>query len=148
MSPGLSTRRVRNHRIVLGVGILCDVEVLLDRSVGVGEEGPLGAQRRAELLESMVVIGGDRGNLGVCHCDLRIKRGKVQMLLVFFRAVVAARERQDQGIIALEFAESARCARVIGQLIVRKNPSGYEVRAHDWIPSGDAIGYSSKRTAR
>jgi hypothetical protein len=52
----------------------------------------------------MVVIGGDRGNLGVCHCDLRIRRGQLQMLLVFFRAaVVATRKRQDQGIIALEF---------------------------------------------
>jgi hypothetical protein len=56
----------------------------------------------------VVVVGGDRGNLGVCHSDLRIERGKIQMLLVFLRAVVAARERQDQGIIALEFAESAR----------------------------------------
>ena len=85
--------RVRNHRIMLRVGILHDVEVLLNRSFGVGEEGPLGAHRRAELLESVVVIGGDRGNLGVCHSDLRIKRGKIQMLLVFFRAVVAARKR-------------------------------------------------------
>ncbi len=41
---------VRNHRIVLGVGVLRDVEVLLHRSVGVGEEGRLGANRRAELL--------------------------------------------------------------------------------------------------
>jgi len=38
----------------------------------------------------------------------------------------------------LDFAESARCARVIGQLIVRKNGSGYEVMAHDWIPFTDA----------
>ncbi len=123
----LEHERVRNHRIMLRVGILRDVEVLLNRSFGVGEEGPLGAHRRAELLESVVVIGGDRGNLGVCHSDLRIKRGKLQMLLVFFRAVMAARKRQDQGIIALEFAEPARCARVIGQLIVRKNGSGYKV---------------------
>ena len=118
---------MRNHRIMLRVGILRDVEVLLNCSVGVGEEGPLGAHRRAELLESMMIIGGDRDNLGICHSDLRIKRGKLQMLLVFFRAVVAARKRQDQGIIALEFAELARRARMIGQLIVRKNVSGYEV---------------------
>jgi hypothetical protein len=83
----------------------------------------------------VVVIGADRGNLGVCHSDLRIKRGKIPMLLVFFRAVVAARKRQDQGIIALEFAESARCTRVIGQLIVWKNVSGYELIGHDWTLS-------------
>jgi hypothetical protein len=40
-----------------------------------------------------MVIGGDRGDLGVCHCDLRIKRGKIEMLLVFFWAVVATRKR-------------------------------------------------------
>jgi hypothetical protein len=28
-----------------------------------------------------------------CHSDLRIERGKIQMLLVFFRAAVAARKR-------------------------------------------------------
>jgi hypothetical protein len=61
----LEHERVRNHRIVLRVGILRDVEVLLNGSLGVGEEGPLGTNRRAELPESVVVIGGDRGNLGV-----------------------------------------------------------------------------------
>ena len=93
----LEHERVRNHRIMFRVGILRNVEILLNCSFGVGEEGPLGAHRCAELLESVVVIGGDRDNLGVCHRDLRIKRGKIQMLLVFFRAVVAARKRQDQG---------------------------------------------------
>ena len=95
---------------MLRVSALRDV----NRSSGIGEEGLLGAHRRAELLQSVVVIGGDRNNLGVCHSDFRIKRGKFQMLLVFLRAVVAARKRQDQGIIALEFAESALYTLVIG----------------------------------
>jgi hypothetical protein len=56
------------------------------------------------------------------------------MLLVFLRAVMAARKRQDQGVSALEFAKPPRYTRVIGQLIVRKNGSGYEVKAHDRIP--------------
>ena len=60
--------------------------------------------------------------------------GPLQMLLVFFRAVVATRKRQDQGIIALEFAEPPRCVRVIGQLVVRKSASGYEIIAHGSIP--------------
>jgi hypothetical protein len=38
----------------------------------------------------------------------------------------------------LDLAEPARCARLIGQLIVRKNVSGYKVITHDWIPSTDA----------
>jgi len=39
----LEHQRVRNHRIVFGVGILLDVEVLLNLSLRVGEEGPLGS---------------------------------------------------------------------------------------------------------
>jgi len=38
----LEHERVRNHRIVFGVGILLDVEVLLNLSLTVGEKGPLG----------------------------------------------------------------------------------------------------------
>jgi hypothetical protein len=88
--PRLEHERVRDHRVVLGVGVLLDVEVLLNRSVGVGEEGPLGADRRAELLERVVVVGGDRGDLSVFHGDLRVERGEFQMLLVLLGAVVAA----------------------------------------------------------
>jgi hypothetical protein len=42
---------VRDHRVVVGVGVLLDVEVLLDDALRVREEGPLGADRLAELLE-------------------------------------------------------------------------------------------------
>src|SRR5579884_1882083 len=35
--------RMRDHRIVLGVGVLLDVEILLNRSVRVRKEGPLRA---------------------------------------------------------------------------------------------------------
>jgi len=62
----------------------------------------------------MVVVGGDRGDLGVCHSDLRIKHGEIQMLLVFLRAVVAARERENQRIITLQFAQSPKRPGVIG----------------------------------
>ena len=53
------------------------------------------------------------------------------MLLVFLRAVMAARERQDKGISALQLAEPARCARVIQQLIIEEDGPGHELIAHD-----------------
>jgi hypothetical protein len=46
------------------------------------------------------------------------------MLLVFLRAVVAAREREDQRVVALEFAKFAQCARMIGQFVIGKKPPG------------------------
>jgi len=102
---GLEHECVRNHRIMLRVGILRDVEVLLNRSFGVGEEGPLGpadARNSWRVWWSPVEIVA----ICVCHSDFRIKRGKFQMLLARLRAVMAARKRQDQGISALEFAEA------------------------------------------
>ena len=61
----LEHERVRNHRIVLGVGVLRDVEVFLDRPFGIREKGPLGANRGSKLLKRVVVIGRDRDHLGV-----------------------------------------------------------------------------------
>jgi hypothetical protein len=49
----------------------------------------------------MVIVGGDRDHLSVSHRDLRVKRGDFQMLLVFFWAIVAARQRENERIIAL-----------------------------------------------
>jgi hypothetical protein len=99
--PRLEHERVRDHRVVLRVGVLLDVEVLLDRALRVGEEGPLRADRRTELLARVVVVRRDRGDLRVGDRYLRIERGELQMLLVLLRAVVAAREREDQRVVAL-----------------------------------------------
>src|ERR1700687_2734058 len=82
----------------------------------------------------MVIVGGDRGDLSVRHRDLRVERGEFQMLLMFLRAIVAAREGEDQRIIALEFAEFTQCARVIGQFVVGEDTSGRDIRAHGWTP--------------
>jgi hypothetical protein len=43
-----------------------------------------------------------------------MERHKISVLLVFLRAIVAARQRQDQWIIALQLAQFARCAGVVG----------------------------------
>ena len=56
------------------------------------------------------------------------------MLLVLLRAVVAAREREDQGVVALQLAELARHFRVIGQLVVGNDAAGNDVRAHSIEP--------------
>src|SRR5271169_2922006 len=82
----------------------------------------------------MVIVGGDRGDLRVRHRDPRVERSEFQMLLVLLWAIVATRKRQNQRIIALQLAELARCARVIGQFVVGENASGRNIRTHDWTP--------------
>src|SRR5256885_13111424 len=81
-----------------------------------------------------MVVGRDRGDPGVRHGDLRVERGELQMLLVLLRAVVAAREREDQRVVALQLAEPAWRARVIGQLVVGKAAAGRDVRTHGSSP--------------
>ena len=74
---------------------------------GSDEEGPLGADRRAELLKRVVLVGRDRDDLRVGDGDLRTGRRQLEMLLVLLRAVVAAREGEDHRVAALELAEAA-----------------------------------------
>src|SRR3954465_10144822 len=90
--PGLEHERVGDHRVVFGVGVLLDVEVLLDAALRVREERPLGADRSAELLQRVMRVGGDRDDPGVGHGDLGIEGGELEVLLVRLWAVVAARE--------------------------------------------------------
>ena len=92
--------RVRDHRVVLGIGVLLDVEVLLNLPVGIGEKGPLSTHGRAELLKGVVVIGGNRCYLSVRNSDLRVESGEFQMLLVLLRAVVTAGKCEDQRVSA------------------------------------------------
>src|SRR4051812_29303315 len=81
-------------------------------------------------------VGGDRGDLRVGHGNLGIEGGELEVLLVLLGAVVAAREREDQRIVALELAEPARRSRVIGQLVVREHAAGCDVGAHQSTSAG------------
>src|SRR3954449_1730204 len=89
-------------------------------------------------------VGGDRGDLRVGHGNLGIEGGELEVLLVLLRAVVAAREREDQRIVALELAEPARRSRVIGQLVVREHAAGCDVGAHQ-STSGVRVRQRSRR---
>ena len=117
---GLQDQRVRNHRIVLGICVLLNVEVFLNLSIRIGQEGPLGADRCAEFLKRVVIVGGDGDDLGVRHGDLWIEQGQFQMLLMFLGAIVAAGEGEDKWVIALQTAELAYRARVVGQFVIGK----------------------------
>jgi hypothetical protein len=68
--------------------------------------------------------------VGVSHGDLGIGGGELEVLLVLLGAVVAAREREDEGIVALELTQPAGDVRVVGQLVVRERAAGEDVGAH------------------
>ena len=82
-----------------------------------------------------MVVGGDSGDLGVGHCDLRVVGRQLEVLLVLFRAVVAAREREDQRIAALESVRAGSNA-----ACYRRPPSAQSCRGarRTMSPSGRA----------
>jgi hypothetical protein len=82
---------VRDHRVVLGIDVLLDLEILLDDPLRVGEERPLGADRISELLERVMRVSRDRRDLRVGDRDLRIVRRELEVLLMLLWAEVAAR---------------------------------------------------------
>jgi hypothetical protein len=79
---------------------------------------------------SLVLVRRDRDHLGVGHGDLRLERRQLEVLLVLLRAVVAAREREDQRVAALEFAEPADGAGVVGERVIGEDAAGNDVGTH------------------
>jgi hypothetical protein len=69
------------------------------------------------------------------------------MLLVLLRAVVAACEREDQRIAALDLAERADRAGVIGQRIVGEDAAGDDVGTHEVTASHYGWGTRQARDA-
>jgi hypothetical protein len=90
---------VRDHRVVVGVGVLLDLQVLLDDPPRIGQERPLCPDRGAELLEGVVLVGRDGRDLRVADRDLRVERRELQMLLVLRRAVVARASVRISGFL-------------------------------------------------
>jgi len=129
-SPGLSTSVYGSIGSWVGVGVLLDVQVLLDVAAGIGQERPLRAHLIAELVGLQDVVGGDRDDLGVHHGDLRVVRGQLQVLLVILGAEAAAGEQQNHRVDTLQLAQPPPGPGVIGQLVVGECPAGHDIGAH------------------
>jgi hypothetical protein len=114
----------------MGVGVLLDVEVLLQLAAGVGQERPLGAHLGTELDGLDDAVGGDGDDLGVGDGDLRVVGGQLEVLLVVLRAVAAAREYEDHRVGPLQLAQPPPGLGVVGQLVVGEDPAGCDVGTH------------------
>ena len=77
-----------------------------------------------------MVVGGNGDDLGVGDVDLGVVGGQLEVLLVLLRAVVAAREREYQRVAALELAEPADGAGVVGQRVIGEYIAGDDVGTH------------------
>ena len=64
---------MRDHRIVAGVGVFGDVEVLLDVAGCVGEKGPVSVNAGAVLVGFCDVVGVDGDEAAVADFDLAVE---------------------------------------------------------------------------
>jgi hypothetical protein len=111
---------MRDHRIVLGVRVLGDVEILLDLSRRIGQKGPMSADAGAVLVRQKKIVGTNGDEPGVTDFHLVVKLDQALGLASILRAVASSAENQDHGIWPLKIGKLATCARMIGQLIIGK----------------------------
>ena len=131
LEPRLEHQRVRDHRIVVGIGVLLDVEVLLHDATRVREEQPLCTQGVPPFVRLQEVRRRDGDDAGVRHRALRMHLDHQLVLLEVLGTVVPAREDEDHRIPALHLAEPVALTIVSGQLVVREGRAGNDVRPHD-----------------
>src|SRR5271170_2811955 len=77
-----------------------------------------------------MIVGGDRGHLGISHRNLRVVGRQLQVLLVLSRAVVAMCQGEDQRVAALKLAERAHRAGVVRKSVIREDAARCDVRSH------------------
>jgi hypothetical protein len=67
------------------------------------------------------------------HRDLRVEGGQLQVLLMVLGAEVAPRQDKDHRVVAVQLAESAPLAGVVGQFVVREPAPGNDVGSHGTV---------------
>jgi len=65
---------MRDHRVVIRVGVLLNVDIALDHPLGVIEERPVGSDAEPEVVETDPVIGRDRDQARKADAHLSVER--------------------------------------------------------------------------
>jgi hypothetical protein len=128
---GLENDDVRDHRIVVGVSVFGDVEVLLDVAGRVGEEGPVSADAGAVLICDCDVVSADGDEPAVADFHFAVELDEVFGLAAVLGAEASAAEDEDHGMLALKVGELAAFGGVIGEFVVGEGRAGDDVGSHD-----------------
>src|SRR4051812_37017918 len=137
--------RVRDAGVgMVRVGVLVDVEGLLDFEVDVGEEGPVRAGGDAHLERVVQVVGEHGDDFGEGHRTPPVELDHLLLLLALARAVLAAAEHEDQAVVALQLRQAMKVAVLVGQFEVGQGHAGLEVLAHGLL-LGSATPGTSRR---
>jgi hypothetical protein len=121
---------VRDHRIVNGVRVLGDVEILLDLAPRVREEGPVGADSAAKLIRLGDVVGAYRDEAAIADLELAVQLDEPFGLPPLLRTEAPATENEDHGIWALQLGERTAFRGVVGELVVGEDRTRNDVGSH------------------
>ena len=100
-----------DHRIVGGIRVFGDVEIFLDDTPRVREEGPVSADAAAIFVRLGDVVGTDRDNAAIADLHLAMELEKSFGLSAVLGAECAAAEDKDHRILILQLGELAALSR-------------------------------------
>jgi hypothetical protein len=122
---------VRNYRIVVGIGICGDVEILLDDTTPVGQERPVGVNTATIFIRFNIrfnyVVGADRDKSAIANLALTMKLDKPSAWRRSFGAVTSAVENQNHWLLALQFGELTALRSMVGKLKVGNDSSRSDI---------------------
>jgi hypothetical protein len=112
------------------IRILGDVEIFLDDTPRVGEEGPVSADTAAIFVRLSDVVGTDRDKPAIANLHLTMEFKKPFSLSTVLGAESAAAEDEHHGMLSLQFGELPPFRGLVGKLIVGEDSPGNNVRSH------------------
>ena len=103
-----------DHRIVAWIGVLRDVEVLLDLACRVGKERPVRPDRGAKLIGLRDVVRANRGQPAIAYFHFTVKFKQPFMLPAVLGTKASATENENHRMLSLKIRELPTLRGVIG----------------------------------
>src|SRR5258708_4753742 len=119
-----------DHGIVEGIGVFGDVEIFLDDTPHVGEEGPVGADAAAILIRLGDVVGANRKQPAITNLQFTMERNKPFRLPAVLGAETSAAKDEHHRMLSLEFGELPAVRGVVGKLVVGEDSTWNDVGSH------------------
>jgi len=119
-----------DHRIVDRVSILGDIEIFLNNTPRVGEEGPVGANSTAILIRLSDIVGADCDQAAIANLELTMELNQPFSLPALFGAEASPAEDENHRVLSLQFGELPALSAIVGKFIVGEDSPRNNVRSH------------------
>jgi hypothetical protein len=114
----LQHQRMRDHHVMLGVGIFRDVEIVLNLPFLVEKKGPVRAKLLTHVVRRVPVVGGDGDKAREADDKLGMKADQLAVMMPILGAEGAARQHEHHRVVALQIRQPPLYLRVVGQHII------------------------------